>query len=1088
MKTKSGIKIIKLILACLITFQNFNVKAQVKIWEEPTVIPTLKVGEPALHPTFKRKIDMRADEDQIYPYLYNSNITSEYEDKTYNGCFLENEYIKVLVTPDIGGKLYGARDKTNDYNFFYWQPTVKPALISLTGPWVSGGIEWCFPSGHRQTCYQPIGYRLTEQEDGSKTIWVGETEWVHGLRWLVGLTAYPGKSVLEAKVRLINPTNMPQSQYMWAIAATHADSSYQMIYPTEYMTTHNRASFTKWPIEGGINHSWWKNIPNASSYFAEDLGGFFGGYDHNKDAGTAFVGNKHIVIGKKFWTWGSSSSGRLWDWVLSDGGGPYVEPQAGAYTTNQPGFHWLNPGEERHYSHYFFPVKGIGGFKTANINGALNLEFHRNSMQVGVYSTAELSNANVRLLYKKELVFDKSITISPSKPFSISLPKTRQDTTNYTLLFTDVSGKILLSYSPEIRKSSEKPEAVTPFKIPQEYNSSDEQWNIGEYLYRNRDKNRAENFFHEILKKDSLDTRANVSMAQIHIEKAEYQKALEHLENANVRNTDNGKLYYLKGVAQLSIGNYQHAYNAFYRSTHFQDYYPQGYEQVAKIDLYNGNLNLAYKHTLRAMEKNSKSSQLWVLKAIIHRLKNQYDKALTACDSALVFDPLNFRALNERIIISKIQNKPYEKDLKLLKQLLLDDHQYYIELSRVYLETGIYNEAIETYELFQNLDVNESALIYYYKAYCFDKQEKISEARSSLKKAQNTSIINVFPFRRKSIDIFKTALKYDSLDANAHYFLGLTYAGLLNGNFAFLHLKKASELNSEQAKTWRNLGFLKYGYPGVSKDLNMAKKYYEKAFALAPDDDLILKEFDRVKMDLNEDPYERLKFLKKHIDVVEKNDDLLTTMLDLMVVFGEYKTPIKYYNNHVFNNREGKYDIHNSYMNAYIGMAKEAKKPKIALEYYKKANEYPDNLKVKPRNPNLRGFLFYPMGQLYKKLGSQDEAKRLFSITANENTNIPTLSNYYQALAIKELGQDHSKSEQLIEELEKEAHALIKGKAEGYLEYEDKFKVALGHYYLSLIHNYKNNLEQSGKELKIAQDLFLKIERNAIMLAQKNYK
>ncbi len=1078
----------KFLLAVICILHFSTVLAQVKVWEEPVLIPTLKVGELSEHPTFKPKIDMRADDDQIYPYVYNYKITNEYEDKSYNGCFLENEYIKVLVTPEIGGKLYGAVDKTNDYNFFYWQSTVKPALISLTGPWVSGGIEWCFPSGHRQTGYQKIGHRLTENPDGSKTIWVGETEWVHGLRWIVGLTAYPGKSLLEAKIRLMNPENMPESQYMWAVAATHADSSYQLIYPTKYMTTHNREFYTNWPLSNGNDISWWKNIANASSYFADDIASFFGGYNHNKNAGTAFVGNKYLMNGKKFWSWGASPSGRLWDWVLSDGGGPYVEPQAGFYTDNQPDFHWLNPGEVKDFSLFFFPVKGIGAFKEANLNGALNLEFNSDSVQLGVYSTSKISNGTIRLTYKNEIVLEKRLSIDPSASFTQTIAYNEELKNNYILSFLDESGRTLISYSPSPEKDHQMPNAEEPIKAPSYYKSKDEIWSLGEYLYRNRDKSKAEEFFNFLLKDDSLDTRANVSMAQICIEKAEFEKALHFLNNAYTRNREIGKLYYLRGVANLYMGNYDAAYDGFYRSTHFSEYVASGYQQVAQIDLLNGDTDLAFIHLEKALAKNAKSPDLLILKAICLRLAGNYSEAEKACNLALNFDPMNFFAINERIKLLKIGQQSTTTEQELLNRLLLDDFHCYIQLSLSYIKLGLYTDALEVLGSFPSGLGEKRTLIDYYQGYCNHQINNTAAAVEAFKRASLNSINGILPFRKQSIDIFKTAIKYDSLDFNANYFLGLTYAGLLNGENAYNYLQKAAKLNAQESKVWRNLGYLKYGYPGISKDLLLAKTYYKKAFALAPEDDLILMEFDKVKMDLNEDAFERLKLLKKHIPVVEKNDDLLATMLDLMVVFEEFDTPIKYYDRHAFNNREGKYGIHNSYMNAYIGLARKEKKPKKALTHYKKACEYPDNLKVKPRDPDLRGFLYYPMALLYKQTGDKTEAKRLLQITSEEQTILPTIANYYRALAIKELDPQSEECIQLIDELEREGAALIKGKTDGYIGKKEKFLLALGHYYNSLVLQYKNEEDEADIELQIAKKQLLSIERGAIKLAQEKYK
>jgi Flp pilus assembly protein TadD len=854
------------------------------------------------------------------------------------------------------------------------------------------------------------------------------------------------------------------------------------------MTNHNRESFTNWPISKGDDISWWKNIANASSYFAEDIGSFFGGYNHNQEAGTAFVGNKHLMIGKKFWSWGASPSGRLWDWVLSDGGGPYVEPQAGFYTDNQPDFHWLNPGEIRDFSLYFFPVKGIGAFKKANINGALNLEFNNDSIQMGVYSTSKITNGIVRLSYQNEIVDERIISIDPSASYLQTIPYSKKEKNNFNLAFLDASGKILISYSPTPENNSELPEPVEPIKSASNYVHKDEIWNHGEYMYRNRDKSRAGEFFNILLKDDSLDVRANISLAQMSIEKADYEKALHLLNNAHSRNRDNGKLYYLRGVANLYLGKPDDAYNAFYRATHYLEFVASGYQQIAQLDLKNGDVASAEIHIEKALERNAKSPDLLTLKAICERLKQNYTEAEAACSLALEFDPMNLCALKEIIKILELRREPAFEEQKLLKQLLIDDYHYYIQLSLFYIKIGLYHEALQALHLFPKTKLQEKTLVDYYKGYCYDRLNDKNNAEQSFANARMNSIDKILPFRKYSIDILKTALKFNALDFNANYLLGLTYAGLLNGENAYRYLLKASEINPNQAKVWRNLGYLKYGYPGISRDLPLARGYYQKAFMLAPGDDLILMEFDKVKMDLKEDPLERLNFLKQYTPIVETNDNLLATMLDLMVVYEEYEKPLKYYAEHFFNNREGKYGIHNSYMNAYIGLAQKEKNPDKALAFYKKACEYPDNLKVKPRNPNLRGFLYYPMALLYRKTGNITEAKRLLQITAREHTVIPTIANYYQAQAARELKSENSEYSQLIADLASEGTALINGKNDGYIGKDEDFLKALGYYYLSLSHRFTGEEKLAESKLKQAKNILLTIERDAIELAQAKYK
>ncbi len=295
----------------------------VKIWEEPLTIPTYLVDAPDKNPMFFQHQSYQGASRVIYPYALNDNITDKKEDRTYKALYLENEYIKLCVLPELGGRLFYAIDKTNGYDIFYHQHVIKPANIGMTGAWISGGIEFCVFHHHRASTFLPVDYTLTKNDDGSATIWIGETEPRQRMKWTFGISLHPGKSYLEVDGRLINCTENTNSILYWANVATHVNENYQVIFPptTNFAMFHAKNSFSHWPItkevynhkeyyKDGVDASWWKNHPEAVSFFAYDIKeGFLAGYDYGKDAGTMHVCNPHIVKGAKLWEWGPGPQG-----------------------------------------------------------------------------------------------------------------------------------------------------------------------------------------------------------------------------------------------------------------------------------------------------------------------------------------------------------------------------------------------------------------------------------------------------------------------------------------------------------------------------------------------------------------------------------------------------------------------------------------------------------------------------------------------------------------------------------------------------------------------------------------------------------
>ncbi len=385
------------------------VDAQVKVYQEPLTFTTYGVREPEIMPDWRT---------YHYPYTMMDRLSNVKGTKTYNALYVENEYVKALVLPQLGGRLHGAEDKTNGYQFLYDQKVIKPGLISLTGAWISGGVEWNFPIGHRPSGFRDTDWTITENPDGSRSAWVGEIERLKGMRWSVGTTVHPGRNWVETKVRLENSTPYVQSFQYWATSAVRATPNYQAVIPGELVTGHGKHEFFRWPVDKGVDISYWKNTPGASSYFAVDSeSDFFGGYSPEEQAGMVHYADHHIVRGKKLWTWGTAPAGRLWEKILTDGDLPYFEPQAGAYSDNQPSLFWIMPGETKIFSHFWFPVRDIGAFDFANLEGSLNLELAEGKALFGWSPTGKNQDAKVVVLYEGEEVFSEVSDADPANPF-----------------------------------------------------------------------------------------------------------------------------------------------------------------------------------------------------------------------------------------------------------------------------------------------------------------------------------------------------------------------------------------------------------------------------------------------------------------------------------------------------------------------------------------------------------------------------------------------------------------------------------------------------------------------------------------------
>ncbi|MCA9891322.1 MAG: DUF5107 domain-containing protein, partial [Anaerolineae bacterium] len=109
----------------------------VAAWAAQIAIPTYGIGKPETNPLFLEKRVYQGSSGVVYPYPVIEQVDTEKADQLWTALFLENRYLKIMILPQLGGRVQMALDKTNDYHFIYYNRVIKPALVGLAGPWIS---------------------------------------------------------------------------------------------------------------------------------------------------------------------------------------------------------------------------------------------------------------------------------------------------------------------------------------------------------------------------------------------------------------------------------------------------------------------------------------------------------------------------------------------------------------------------------------------------------------------------------------------------------------------------------------------------------------------------------------------------------------------------------------------------------------------------------------------------------------------------------------------------------------------------------------------------------------------------------------
>jgi len=1035
-------------LFAIILFSANQLQAQVQISEKKWTLPTYEVIPADKNPMFFKGESYQGASKVIYPYAMNDAISNEKTTRDWKALILENEYIKLCVTPEIGGKLYYATDKTSNYNFVYKNNVVKPSNIGMTGAWVSGGIEWCVIHHHRASTFLPVDYDLKVNTDSSKTIWIGETEPRQRMRWTIGITMFPGKSYYQTEVKIHNPTPYTQTFLYWANVAAHTNKDYQVIFPpsVDKVTYHAKNSFAHWPVarevyngedfSKGLDISWWKNSVNQNSYFAYDLKeDFMGAYDHGKETGTVHIGDHNIVKGAKLWEWGSGPVGQATEGKLTENDGPYVEIMVGAFSDNQPDYSWIKPYEVKTFKQYWYPVKDIQGFKNANLNGAVNLEKREgNKVFLGYYSTSLVKNVQVILTKKGKVIYEKQASISPEKAFTATVdvegPFTEADLS--TEMVNTETGESLVSYHPKEKNNNDTslPEEVKRPALPKDMSSVEELYLAGSRIqqFGNPTLN-AMDYYEEALRRDPSDIRTNVAMGNTYLKNGEYTTARKYFAKAIKRLTkdytrpSNCEALYLQGITLKNLGLYDEAVDTLYRATWDYAWHSAAYLELARISCLKGDYTKALEQVNNSLSTNTENNSAIALKASLERKLGKYADAVITLEDVIEHDPLDFRAANENYLIAKNSDKGGQAEILLsgLKRKMRDFEQNYLELAVSYMNDGLNKEAEDVLHQYKGKNQEVSYLLGYFA----DHEGNMEEAVKRISEASALPVDYGFPFRLEMIKVFELASKYNPMDARPYYYLGnLLYDK--QPQKAISYWEKAVELDPTLAIAYRNLG---WGYYQTDKAVDKAVSAYEKAVALKKDDPLYYAELDPL-YELNNTPIERRSKLFESVnDIVKKRDDSFVREIIVLNLADQPEKSVEYLSNSVFHFREGSSRVRDITVDAHLLLGKkymDQKKYKEAHDQFLASVETTETTKPgkysgDPRSAQINYFI----GLAYEALGDKIKAKSYFTLSAEQPVKESEYINYYKGLSYLKLN-NKAKAQACFNQLVEEGDKKLK--------------------------------------------------------------
>lgn len=987
----------------------------VEIREEQLELPTYVWGAPDPNPPFQRSGTWT-----IYPYPLLDDIGEQARSVAYRALVVENEYLRVVVLPELGGRIFSAQDKASGEELFYRNNVVKPGLIALRGVWISGGVEWNFPRGHTVTTLSPVDARMMEEDDGSAVIWVGDVERVYRMGWAVGIRLRPGAAFLETEIRLTNHTDLPHPYYFWANAAVSARDDMRLVYPGTRAFTWRDAN-VQWPVHQGRDLSRHTAFPGANDVFLLDsLEDFFGVYYEERDFGLVHYADVHECVGKKLFTWGTAHHGKVWSAALSDGDGPYCEVQSGRFL-HQGMWRIMQPHWNESWREWWYPVKGTGGFTRANTEAAVRVASSNGSVECAAAVTRPQPGATVQVLLDGRSLRQERVDLAPDRPLRMEMPLERAEGGEVTMVLLDRAGRELIRYT-----EGQRPRTAVVRDEP--HRPEGEQRTAGELLRRalraeeRADPEGAADLYREALENDPACLEAVIALGRIAIERGG-QDAVPMLERAATHVPQSLEAAYYLGVALARAGRDTEADRELRRAARGPGLAHAAWVEVGLIRMRHGSFEgaaEAFRMSLRYQPEEPKARAM--LGAALRRCGRPVEavEALEAGEPSCAVDRA---VLAEHHFCAEALGHPRiaARRLRQLGDVMPKESDPWLEVAVVYGAAGLLEEGRNLLEwaVKRVPGAKRCPLIHYLLSHWLNLMGEPERAEEVRRRAGTLSAHLVFPHHWELESALRDALMREPEDSLAHYLLGtLLYSqgrreeGIAEWEAARAGMDGFSVLH-------RNLG---RGYWRVQGDLDAAEREYRRGFEANPADVRLLLEFNDVMRERGLAAQERLAVLDAAAPSAQRRGTVAAQQILCCIELERWDRAVELLRTHTFHRWEMEFRMRGIYLEVFLerGIARfDRGDLQGAREDFESALEYPMNVRIgrPPKPADARAH--WCAGVACEALGDLDAAVQHWKAAAEESYHHPGKElAIYHALSLKKVGRDEEADALLAEALE----------------------------------------------------------------------
>jgi tetratricopeptide (TPR) repeat protein len=887
-----------LLFGCLLIASS-PATGQVRVWQGTLTLPTYEEGQPDPNPPF----DQYANNRFNYPYTLRHHLTDRRTDHAWRALFLENEYLKCSILPDIGGHLYSCTDKISGQPMFYQNPSIKKADVAYRGAWAAFGIEFNFPVSHNWVTASPVDFGFGQKEDGSALVQVGNVDRVYGMQWTVELILRPGSTVLEEHVTLSNRSDVRHRFYWWNNAGIQVWDDSRIQYPMRFAASHGFREVQPWPVNAdGDDLSLVKNHTKGpvSLFVHGSREPFMGIWNPRTNTGTVHFADFAQLPAKKIWSWGSDADGLDWRKALSDNDSAYVEVQAGLFR-NQETYAFLEPRQTISFSEYWMPVRDIGGISRANLAGVVNLSRQSNSLIIGLNVNQPLHDATVIISAADKPVFETKVELTPERAWSHELPNADPQQ-KYTFELHDAKGAMLLRLTEgeyDWTPTGEIHVGPQPsYHIPETDQRSEDDWiQLGNEQELNGRLLQALETYQDALAKfhDSFDLRK--AAGRLCASLLRFEEAQAYLEPVQARDTSDPEVAYYLGIAYEGLGNTRNAREAYESAYHLPAFKAAAGLRLGELSAREGNLSQAasyFQEVMRVAPDDLRTAEESI--AVLHA-----DSKTTQADK--LAQEWLARFPQRYFLLEEVQ-KP---DLR----HLADDAERVLNIAAEYMRLGFYSRALEVLSRKYPAAVADETepgalppqqhpMVAYFRGYC---REKLGQSGAiDFRAASKLSTAYVFPSRAEDIEILKAALRANLQDASAHYLLGTLYFSRGLTEQALDHWAQARKFNPQVPVLHASMG---RALLHVKNEPEQALAVFQEGLRSDPSNVELYIGLDQALSILGWPARERVAALERYPDRTNMPSPLVYELILNLTEAGDYDGAAALFHNRFFEREEG---------------------------------------------------------------------------------------------------------------------------------------------------------------------------------------